>query len=58
MGVHFDRDRGKWLAFICNGGRFNNLGRFDRREDAVTARLEAEKRLWGIQPRRAEAHAP
>jgi len=42
-GVHYDKDRGKYMAFICVKGEMNNLGRFDNKEDAVAIRKVAEK---------------
>lgn len=55
-GVSFMRDRSKWRAQIKAGGRYINLWDFASKEDANKARLKAERELWGIQPRRAEAH--
>lgn len=52
---------GRYRAYItlqAGGGRRkqHNLGRFSTLEEAVAARLKAERDLWGIEPRRAEAH--
>jgi hypothetical protein len=58
MGVSFDaRYRRKWVASIYVDYKKHIVGRFDSAEEANVARLAAEKRLWGIEPRRAEAHA-
>lgn len=38
VGVSFDRTRNKWKASIHS----KNLGRFDRKEDAIMARKDAE----------------
>lgn len=43
MGVCWDKRRGKWLARV---GKFH-VGRFDRIEDAVAARIEAAKAIKG-----------
>jgi len=58
MGVSFDpRYRHKWVASIYLDYKKHIVGRFDSAEEANAARLAAEKKLWGVQPRRAEAHA-
>lgn len=57
LGVHFDKSRNKWMAHISAMGKIRNLGRFDTLEEAKAARLAAERHDWGIQPRRAGAHA-
>jgi len=38
FGICFDKSRKKWMAHIGNGGKMKNLGRFDTKEDAITAR--------------------
>jgi hypothetical protein len=46
-GVAWDaRDR-KWRAHIFTNGKKHHLGSFDTKEAAITARLAAEKKLWG-----------
>ena len=50
MGVV--RVKNRWKVWIAR----NYLGSFVNLEDAVAARLAAEKKLWGIQPRRRAAH--
>jgi len=37
----------KWQAFIGNEGKIYNLGRYDTFEEAVIARLRAEKEIFG-----------
>ena len=54
-GVHFT-PQGTWQAGIGVNGKWVYLGRHKTKQDAITARLNAEKRLWGIQPRRAWEH--
>lgn len=46
-----------WMARIRVGDTRLYLGRFKTQEEAVIARLEGEKKYWGVQPRRAKAHA-
>jgi hypothetical protein len=49
---------GKWAARIMLPGKVAyTVGRFDTIEEAAAARLAAEREVWGIQPRRAAAHA-
>jgi len=38
-GVHFDKSRSKWMAFVGEEHGFKNLGRFDSLLDAIAARL-------------------
>ena len=45
-GVNWDPSRGKWAAQIMHNYRRIHLGRFDRKEDAIAARLAAEKKLF------------
>lgn len=46
-GVHYDKSRGKWMAFIGLEDGFKNLGRYDKKEDAVLARRTAEIKFFG-----------
>jgi hypothetical protein len=62
LGVRRRKD--KWSAYIMlpdptrkSRQRMLTLGSFDNVEDAVKARLEAEREHWGVQPRRADAHS-
>lgn len=56
MGVRFKAERQRWQAYImlpaANKSRqkMKHLGYFEKREDAIQARLEAEVALWGVQP--------
>lgn len=43
VGVSYDRQRGKWAAFITVNYRKLSLGRYADRADAVAAREDAEK---------------
>lgn len=38
---------GKWDAFINVNSKKIHLGRFDAKEDAIAARLNAEKSIFG-----------
>jgi hypothetical protein len=56
--------KGRWSAYImlpdpsrASRQRMLSLGTFDTLQDAVKARLEAEREHWGVQPRRADAHS-
>jgi hypothetical protein len=62
LGVSFHKGKGRWRAYIMLPGterkqKMLHLGYFDIVEDAVKARLEAEREHWGVQPRRADAHS-
>jgi len=46
-GVAFYKDRGKWGAYIKAGGKRKSLGFFDRKEDAIAARVRATEELHG-----------
>lgn len=52
VGVHFLPDRQKWEAEICVEKRAIKLGCFECKDDAVTARCEAEKHHFGDFARR------
>ena len=47
IGVYFDKDRNKWVAFITIDYKQIKLGRFVEKEDAIKARLEAEFKYFG-----------
>lgn len=47
IGVHFDTRRGKWIATIGISGKTVYLGRFENKDDAIKARLIAEKEHFG-----------
>jgi len=44
-GVSFDKSRQKWLAQIIFKGKHYHLGRYDKKEDAINARKDAEEKL-------------
>lgn len=46
-GVTWDSSRRKWIAQIVFKNRHYHLGRYDRKEDAVKARREAENAMFG-----------
>ena len=45
-GVSFDKSRGKWVAKIKLKGKNIYLGRYDKKEDAIKARLKAEEEYF------------
>lgn len=47
VGVNWDKSRGKWQASIRFKGHKYNLGRYEFIQDAIDARKEAEKRIFG-----------
>jgi hypothetical protein len=46
-GVHQNSRGNRWVAQIRHGGKALTLGHFKDKEDAIKARKDAEKRLWG-----------
>lgn len=46
-GVSYRRDRNKWRAYITVDGKQINLGMFEKEEDAIKAREEAEIKYFG-----------
>ena len=42
IGVHWSKASNKWTAQITSGGRRIHLGVFDSKEDAISARKDAE----------------
>ncbi len=52
MGVSLQANTGRWRAALDK----KTIGEFDTAEEANEARLAAECRKYGIQPRRADAH--
>lgn len=46
-GVSWQRNMGKWSARIYKNGVHYRIGFFTNKEDAVQARLKAERRLFG-----------
>lgn len=58
VGVQFYPNAKKgWRAFIVADGKRYALGSFVTKEEAIEARLRGEVLHWGIEPRRAKAHA-
>lgn len=55
LGV-YRRSETRWEATIGIDNTHKYLGSFKTKAEAVEARLKAEKELWGVQPRREEAH--
>jgi len=47
IGVRFDMERNKWCASITVNYRRKFLGRYINYEDAIFARIEAEKKYFG-----------
>jgi hypothetical protein len=45
-GVHWDKSRGKWMAFIVHNKRFCNLGRYDDLDQAVKVADDARQQLF------------
>lgn len=46
-GVTFDKSKNKWVAFISYARKNIFIGRYDKYEDAVTARKRAEEKYFG-----------
>jgi hypothetical protein len=46
-GITFDKQTNKWRALICLNYKFVNIGRFEKLEDAIKARQEKAKELFG-----------
>lgn len=47
IGVCFDNSTNKWTAAITNNYKTTELGRYQNKEDAIKARLNAEERYYG-----------
>ena len=47
IGLCWEEKRNKWKTSICVNNKRINLGRFDNKEDAIRARLRAEKEYFG-----------
>jgi hypothetical protein len=47
MGVYFNKKRDKWVSRINAYRKHINLGEFKDKEDAIKARLKAEKEYFG-----------
>lgn len=46
-GVYYDKLRNKWRAHINANGKYKFIGRYDTLQDAITARIKAEKQYYG-----------
>ena len=46
-GVHWHKNMGKWISNIGLNGKLLHIGYFDNYEDAVAAREDKERRLYG-----------
>lgn len=44
-GVYWREDSRKWRAMIGHNGRLIRVGTFERKEDAIAARLAAQQKL-------------
>lgn len=56
-GVHYAKTVGKWMASITVEGVKKNLGMYDQKEDAISARQKAE-RDYGYHPRHGRDDRP
>ena len=45
-GVHYDRIRSKWMAYITACGRQITLGRYTDLDDAIATRKAGEEKYW------------
>ncbi len=45
-GVYWDKKRNKWGSCIGMNGKFNHIGRFDSKNEAIKARQQAETKHW------------
>lgn len=57
LGVSWHKGSQRWVARIYHEGKNVDLGRYKTKEEAAEARLRGERELWGVQHRRAGAHA-
>lgn len=46
QGVCWAKDRQKWRAYITVDGRVIHLGQYEKKENAIEARVKAEKKYW------------
>jgi len=47
IGVHFDKSRQKWMAYITKDLKRKHLGRFATKEEAIEARRAGELKYFG-----------
>ena len=45
-GMSYEKKREKWRAQIILRGKNNFLGYFNKKEDAIKARIEGERKYW------------
>ena len=45
-GVWWRKEQQKWRVGITVDGRRINLGQYEKKEDAIEARIKAEKKYW------------
>jgi hypothetical protein len=54
-GVNWHTGINKWVAYIRYGGKQHHIGTFDRLNEAISERLEAERKHWGQREAKDEA---
>lgn len=57
LGVSWHKNRSRFVSYIRVDDRQVHLGSFLTLEEAVSARVRAEKKEWGVQFRRKTAHS-
>lgn len=45
-GIHWDKERQKWMAYVTSNRKFHNIGRFDDVNDAIKAVTEARNQFF------------
>ena len=46
-GINYRKERKKWSAEIFKSGKHYQLGEFENKDDALEARIKAERELFG-----------
>jgi hypothetical protein len=46
-GVHFDKSRGKYMAYVSAGRKMHNCGRFETAEEAFAASIDLRRKIHG-----------
>ena len=46
-GIYYESKSEKWISQICISGKMKHIGRYNKKEDAIIARVEKEKELQG-----------
>ncbi len=49
-GVHWDKSREKWMAFVVHHHKFHNLGRYDDLDHAIQVANDARRELFTHHP--------